>query len=179
LKNHKHSKKYARMFLNAVGIDNAPDALKELKVAEALMEGSKEFSSLLVSPMFSEKERAAALGQVGETAGFSGNTVRFLGFLSANAAAGALGEVIERAVAIYSEKKSRVKATVITPVEIGMEYEGRLLDSIKRIAEKEVDIEYEIDPSLLGGMLVKVGSTMYDGTLKGQLRLLRDDLIRG
>ena len=45
--------------------------------------------------------------------------------------------------------------------------------------EKKVDVEYTVDPSLLGGMLIKVGSTMFDGSLKGQIRLLRDELIKG
>ena len=45
--------------------------------------------------------------------------------------------------------------------------------------EREVDIEYVMDPSLLGGILVKVGSTMYDSSVKGQLRLLKDELIKG
>jgi ATP synthase F1 delta subunit len=179
LKKHKHSKKFAKMFLNVVGLENAPQALKELKVTEALMSGSPEFQSLLVSPVFTEEDRTSALRQVGEKAGFSEHTVKFLGFLSGRGAAGALSDVIEKAVAIYSEKMARVKATVITPIEIDKDYEARLLESIKKIAEKEIDIEYEVDPSLLGGMLVKVGSTMYDGTLKGQLRLLRDELIRG
>jgi F0F1-type ATP synthase delta subunit len=45
--------------------------------------------------------------------------------------------------------------------------------------DRDVDIEYVMDPSLLGGILVKVGSTMYDTSIKSQLRLLRDDLIKG
>jgi ATP synthase F1 delta subunit len=179
LKKNKHSKKYARMFLNAVGMEEAPGALKELKVAEVLMAESREFRNLLVSPVFGEEERAGALRAVGSKLSLSEQTVKFLVYLSAQAAAGALSDVIERAVAIYSEKKARVKATVITPVEIGAAYEDRLRESLKKITQKDVDIEYAIDPSLLGGMLVKVGSTMYDGTVKGQLGLLRDELIRG
>jgi F-type H+-transporting ATPase subunit delta len=42
-----------------------------------------------------------------------------------------------------------------------------------------VDIEYVSDPTLLGGFIVKVGSTMYDSSIKGQLRLLKDELIKG
>ena len=45
--------------------------------------------------------------------------------------------------------------------------------------DPDVDMEYVMDPSLLGGILVKVGSTMYDSSVKGQLRLLKDELIKG
>ena len=42
-----------------------------------------------------------------------------------------------------------------------------------------MDIEYEVDPQLIGGLLVRVGSMMFDGSLNGQLRLLREELIKG
>jgi F0F1-type ATP synthase delta subunit len=55
----------------------------------------------------------------------------------------------------------------------------RLKGSLKKLINKDVDLDYVLDPSLLGGVLVKVGSTMYDSSIKGQLRLLKDELIKG
>jgi ATP synthase F1 delta subunit len=179
MKNKKNAKKYARMFLNAVGLEAAPQALKELKTAHSLMDGSREFRGLLTSPMIAEAEREKALAAVGQKLAFSGPTVKFLGFLTKEGAADALGGVIEKAIALYLERKSRVKATVIAPAEVGKAYEARLIDSIKKLTGKEVEIEYEVDPALIGGMLVRVGSTMYDGSVRGQLRILRDELVRG
>jgi|Deesub1362A_J573_1020465.scaffolds.fasta_scaffold00165_45 ATP synthase F1 delta subunit len=179
MKKNKYAKRYAKMFLNAVGLDAAPEALKELITVNTLMDKSPEFKGLLVSPQFTKEEKKSALKQVGQTLNLSENTVKFISYLSDVSAASALGEVIDKAIAIYSEKKRKVKATVITPVEIDKQYEDRLKESLKRLTERDVDIEYATDPSLLGGMLVKVGSTMYDGSIKGQLRLLRDELIKG
>jgi F0F1-type ATP synthase delta subunit len=68
---------------------------------------------------------------------------------------------------------------MMTPVEVGKEYEERLKSSLKKLIDRDVDLEYVLDPSLLGGVLVKVGSTMYDSSIKGQLRLLKDELIKG
>jgi F0F1-type ATP synthase delta subunit len=50
---------------------------------------------------------------------------------------------------------------------------------LKKLIDRDVDLETVLDPSLLGGVLVKVGSTMYDSSIKGQLRLLKDELIKG
>jgi F-type H+-transporting ATPase subunit delta len=83
------------------------------------------------------------------------------------------------ATAIYLEKKKRAKAVVLSPVEVGSDYERRLKDSLKGLIDRDVDIEFVMDQSLLGGVLVKVGSTMYDSSIKGQLRLLKDELIKG
>jgi ATP synthase F1 delta subunit len=179
VKKHKNAKKFAKMFLSAVGLDEAPRALEELAAAAALVEKSPEFRSLLVNPAFGAEERAQAVGAVGRHAGFSDATVKFLGFLAAAQAAQAVGDVLEKAAAIYAEKKARVKATVITPAPVGGEYESRLRDSLARMTDREVDIHYATDPSLLGGMLVKVGSRMFDSSLQGQLRLLREELIKG
>ena len=51
--------------------------------------------------------------------------------------------------------------------------------SLKEITGRDIDIEFVIDPALLGGVRIKVGSTMYDSSIKGQLGLLRDKLIKG
>jgi ATP synthase F1 delta subunit len=167
------------MFLGAVGADQAEAAMAELKLAETLMEKSPEFRSLLLSPVFTAAERTKGLDALGASLKLSTGTVKFLAFLADAGAAGAIGAVFEKALALYLERKSRVKATVVTSVAIGKDYEARLKASLERITKKDVDIEYAIDPSIIGGMLVKVGSTMYDGTLRGQLRLLRGELIRG
>jgi ATP synthase F1 delta subunit len=179
VKKSKHSKRHAKMFLNAVGIDNAQDGLKELSVLKALMEKSDEFRGLLVNPAFSEEERGAAIGEIGRSVNFSEVTVKFVKYLSAQGAASTLGEVTDKAVALYADMKNLAKATVITPVPIGAEYEGRLKDALRKLVDKDVDLEYVTDPSLLGGMLVKVGSTMYDGSVSGQLRLMKDEIIKG
>lgn len=179
MKHSKDSKRFARMFLNAVGLDGAADALGELSAVGALMDKSPEFRSLLLNPQFTEQERTSALARLGGGLGLSETTVKFLDFLSDRGAAGALAEVLEKAVAIYLERKKRVKATVFSPVALDRSYEERLRQSLRKITERDVDLEYRTDPSLLGGILVKVGSTMYDGSVRGQLRLLKDELIKG
>ena len=105
--------------------------------------------------------------------------VKFVIHLTRSELISVLSEVIKAATVIYLEKKKRAKATVMTPVEISAKNEERLKASLKKLLEKDVDIEYVMDPSLLGGILVKVGSTMYDSSVKGQLRLLKDELIKG
>jgi F-type H+-transporting ATPase subunit delta len=67
----------------------------------------------------------------------------------------------------------------MTPIEISKVHENTLKSSLKKITDRDVDIEYVMDQSLLGGILIKIGSTMYDTSIKGQLRLLRDELIKG
>jgi F-type H+-transporting ATPase subunit delta len=175
----KEAKKYAKTLISAVGLEDTPRAIAELSVIEKLMEESREFRSVLVNPGFTAEERAKALRQVAEKAKLSETVTKFVVHVSEIKAIAALSQIIKIATAIYLEKKKRAKAVVISPVEISGDYERRLKDSLKGLIDKDVDIEFVMDPSLLGGVLVKVGSTMYDSSVKGQLRLLKDELIKG
>ena len=175
----KEAKKYAKTFINIVGIEEAPKALAELALLEDLMTKSREFRSLLVNPGFSSIERESGLKQVAVRFCLSEKIVKFVAHLTQIGVISVLSDIIKGATAIYLEKKKKAKAIVLTPVEISAKNEERLKASLKKLLEKDVDIEYVMDPSLLGGILVKVGSTLYDSSVKGQLRLLKDELIKG
>jgi len=105
--------------------------------------------------------------------------VKFVIYLTEIRVIAALSEIVKTATAIYLEKMKQAKAVVFTPVEVSKGHEERLKISLKKLLDRDVNIEYVLDPSLLGGILVKVGSTMYDSSVKGQLRLLKDELIKG
>jgi len=175
----KEAKKYAKTLISSVGLEDAPRAIAELSVIEKLMEESREFRSVLVNPGFTGEEREKALRQVAERAKLSETVTKFVVHVAAIKAIAALSQIIKMATAIYLEKKKRAKAVVLSPVEVGSDYERRLKDSLKGLIDRDVDIEFVMDQSLLGGVLVKVGSTMYDSSIKGQLRLLKDELIKG
>jgi len=166
------------MFFNAVGLEAVPGALGELSSLQGLMEKSREFRGLLENPRFAREEREKVMTQVSRTIGLSANTVKFILYLAEQSAIAALPDLIRRVNAMYLERKKKARAVVVTPVDTQKEYDETLKSSLKQITGRDVDIQYVVDPSLLGGVLVKVGSSMYDSSIKGQLRLLRDDLIK-
>lgn len=175
----KEAKKYAKTFINITGIEEAPAALAELGMIGKLMEESSDFRNLLLNPGFTDAERAQAIAGIAAKAGLSEKVVKFVTHITTARVIAALPEIIKIAVAIYQEKKNRAKAVVMTPVEISGDKQERLRSSLKNMVGKDIDMEFVLDPSLLGGVLVKVGSTMYDSSIKGQLRLLKDELIKG
>jgi ATP synthase F1 delta subunit len=166
------------MFFNAVGVDAVPGALGELSSLQELMAKSKEFRGFLENPRFTREEREKVMKHFSDTVGLSANTVKFILYLAEQSAVAALPDLIHAVNAMYLERKKKAKAVVVTPVDTQKKYEEALKSSLKQITGRDVDIEYVVDPSLLGGILVKVGSSMYDSSIKGQLRLLRDDLIK-
>jgi len=178
VKKAKEARRYAKVLLNTAGIENAPQMIAEVSVVNDLMIKGKDFRGMLVSPEFTSEEREKFMGQIAGRIGLSQSTVKFIMHLSELKVIGFLSEILRIAEALYLEKKRRVKAMVMTPIEIGKDYHSRLMSSLQRLMQRDVDIEYKIEPSLLGGVLIKVGSTLYDTSIKGQLRLLKEELIR-
>ncbi|MFO0752624.1 MAG: ATP synthase F1 subunit delta [Thermodesulfovibrionales bacterium] len=179
MKKIKGIKRYAKQFMSAVDAGDMPPALEKLRAVVALMEKDRSFKSLLVSPAFSEEEKGNALSFVGRQLSLPEKASRFLRYLVAENAIIALPEITAAAEALYSEMRKKAKVVVTSPVRIDKGYEERLAGSLKRIVGKDVELEYVIDPSLLGGIRIRVGSTMYDSSIRGQLGLLRDKLIKG
>lgn len=175
----KEAKKYAKMFVNTIGLDQMPKALAELGIVEQLMAGSAEFNGLLLNPAFSDADREKALKAVAARVGLSDKVLQFVINLARTGVIAALADVVRTATQIYLEKNKRAQATVLSPVELSPAHLDRLKASLKKLIDRDVDLETVLDPSLLGGVLVKVGSTMYDSSIKGQLRLLKDELIKG
>src|SRR5208283_1557267 len=143
------------------------------------MNKDKSFRNLMISPVFSRDERDGVISYLSGKLGMSDTASKYLFFMMEEGAIGALPEIIGAIQSQYWEIKKRCKALVTTPVEIGKEYEAQLSGSLKKITGRDVDLEFIVDRSLLGGVRIKVGSTMYDSSVKGQLGLLRDKLIKG
>jgi ATP synthase F1 delta subunit len=178
LKPIRQANRYAKALLRSVSIENIPQSLAELVSVNDLMVRSKEFKSLLVNPRFTPDEKAVIIKSLSDKLKISEYTVKFILHLSDVGVIIALPDIIRIATNLYLEKKKQAKAVVVTPIQISRDKENILKASLKRVTDRDVEIEYVIDPSLLGGILIKIGSTMYDTSIKGQLRLLKDALIK-
>ena len=172
-------KQYAKKFVGNVAVEEISRALDHLSVIVSLMEKDKGFRNLMVSPMFTKEDRAKSLSVLSGKLQCSEKLTKYLSYLSEEKALGALPEITTAILALYLDIKQRSKAVVTSPVAVSKDFETELLAALKKRTGREIDVEYVVDPSLLGGVRIKVGSTMYDTSLKGQLGLLKDKLIEG
>ncbi len=173
------AKKYAKQFLSLVNLDQVPDIVVKLEKVALLMQKEKQFRNMLTSPSFKDEERIGIINSLCEKLGFPEEVKKFLSFLSMEGVLLGLGEIVRYINVLYLEAKKKVKGIVTSAVELPDSVKQKIVDSLKVITGREVELQYEIDPSLIGGLKVKVGSTMYDMSIKGQLGLLRDKLIKG
>jgi ATP synthase F1 delta subunit len=140
---------------------------------------NKGFKSLLVNPQFSLEEREKIIKQIAGRVKLSDYILKYILHLAEIMLIINLPEIVKIATSLYLERKKRARAVIMTPMNIGKAQEDKLLASLKKLTDRDLDIEYVMDPSLLGGIQVKVGSMIYDTSIKSQLRLLKNELIKG
>ena len=172
------AKKFSRALINTVDISAVPGVIEELKVFSGLMDADKRFKLLFASQIFSEDEKKKALVQILSHMKASPQGAKFLTLIVTQGSVSAIKEIVSASLNIYEGRIGKVTAEVSSPVALDENYSNRLKAVLKTMTNKEVEIESRLDLSLIGGFIVKVGSTIYDSSLKGQLQLLKAELTR-
>lgn len=152
----------------------ALDAVKaDLDRFDAMLAQSADLLRLVRSPVFSADEQVGALSAVLDRAGIGGLSANFLKAVTANRRLFAVRTMIEDFRVLVADHKGELRADVTlaeTPSE-------RQLASIKEalgaVTRKDVQVDVRIDPSIIGGIVVKVGSRMVDASLRTKLNSLK------
>ena len=139
---------------------------------KGLLEESADLTRLIESPAISKDDQVKALTVVAKKAGAADLTTKFLGLLAAKRRAFVLPDVIEAYAALLAEEKGEVQAEVISAIELTDEQADDVQKKISKSVGKTVTMTQRVDPSLLGGLVVRVGSRMIDASLKTKLHQL-------
>lgn len=139
---------------------------------QSLITSSADLRSLLRSPVLSRADQARALGAVLDRLGVSPIVKNLAGLLAKNRRL----FVLEKTIAAYRERLARhrgeVTAEVTSAITLRPEHLQAVRDAIKRVVGRDVTLEAKVDPSLIGGLIVKVGSRMLDNSLRTKLQNL-------
>ncbi len=146
---------------------------KDLNDFEALLAESADLSRLIKSPVFSAEEQAKAIAAVLDKAGVKGLTANFLRVVAKNRRLFAIPAIIKAFRRVAAEARGETSAEVTSAHALTGEQENELKASLKGVAGKDVSIAVTVDPSLLGGLIVKMGSRQIDTSLKTKLASLK------
>jgi F-type H+-transporting ATPase subunit delta len=155
-----------------------PAVEADLKTLKALSAESADLRSLIVSPMFDAEAKAKGFAAIAERAQFNSVTRKFLGFLAAQRRASALPSIITSFEALSATYRGVVSAQVTTAVPLSAAQSKGLQAALRLALGKDPEIETRVDPSILGGVKVRVGSRLYDASLKSKLDSLKFALKR-
>jgi F-type H+-transporting ATPase subunit delta len=168
------AKRYARAFFDiAVEEGKIEDYGRELAAFASLIVQNKALQEFLANPIFELKSKKNVIEELLGRTQISGRTANFLRLLVDKQRINFLGEV-ENAYREFMDKSlKKVRVSVKTPYPLTSELEGALKQRVAEMTGKEVEMTVEDDASLIGGLIVRVGDTMYDGCIKTQLGNIR------
>jgi F-type H+-transporting ATPase subunit delta len=171
--------RYARALFDLALETNALDSVEaDLKGLKAAREESADLRRLLASPAFSAEDKAKALRAVAEKGGANPTTIKFLGLLAANGRAGALDATIADFLRLSAQHRGVVSAEVVSAVKLTAAQEKGVKAALRQALGKDPELTTRVDPSLLGGLKVRVGSRLFDASLRSKLDSLKFALKR-
>jgi len=171
-------RRYARaLFLLASEENRIPAVRAELRGLGAALEASAELRDVVAQPLVPAAERLRVLEAVAEKLGASALVKRFYAYLIDQRRLVAFDTIEAEFVRLADEAAGRAKAKVKTAQPLSAEQRGRLERALTARVGRTVELEVEVDPTLVGGLVAQLGDTVYDGSLKTQLTQLRSALL--
>lgn len=176
----KVSKRYAKALLT-IGQEDGKfmEYGKELGEFSSICRVNEEFFQILASRIFGLEERKVILQGVLRKSAFSGTTKDFLSLLLEKNRIGAVHQITSWYDRLTDEISNVARAEVITARPLKEDARGRLEKALQQLTSKNIRMETKVDQGLVGGIVVKIGDLILDGSVKAQLSGLKESLKRG
>lgn len=142
----------------------------DLSALRTMFQESPDLQRLAGNPSLSRADEEKGIAAVADAAGFSPLTKKFLGVLAEHRRLAALDVVVEAFQDRLAAERGEVVAEVTSAAKLGDDEIATLKDGLARMAGKNVNMNVAVDPSLLGGLVVRVGSRMIDASLRSKLK---------
>ena len=145
----------------------------DLKTFDAMVASSPDLTRLVRSPVFSADDQAKALAAVLDKAGITGIAANFLRVVASNRRLFAVRDIIRGFNTLVAKHKGEVTAEVTVAEPLNDARMAEIRDALKQVTAKDVTIDVTVDPSIIGGLKVKVGSRMVDASLRTKLNSIK------
>ncbi|MBV9505695.1 MAG: ATP synthase F1 subunit delta [Acidobacteriia bacterium] len=155
----------------------AQDAVAELVAFEGTIKSSPELYNALTSPAVPNSRKRAVIGRIGDDLQLSKITRNFLFVLIDHSRLPLLPGMLEAFEAVLDERLGFARAEIASPRELNPEQRAALSAALERLTGKRIRMRFRVEESLIGGVVARIGSTIYDGSVRGQLRSLEHRLI--
>lgn len=169
------SGRYATALFELARDEKSVDAVKaDLDNFAALLNESADLKRLVRSPVFTADEQGKALTAVLAKAGIGGTTAKFLQVLTANRRLFVVADVIRAFRALVAKFKGEATADVTVAEQLNDKNLDALKSALKSVTGKDVALNVTVDPSIIGGLVVKLGSRMVDSSLRTKLNSIKN-----
>jgi len=174
------AKRYARAFFDIAAEENRyEEYYGELLKFSSIVEENADLKEFLSNPVVNNDDKKDVVKTILEKVSLSGIAANFLSLLADKQRIGILPDVVRCYREFMDEALKKVRVHVKTAFTLSPELSEGLMKGLEKMTGKQVEMTVEEDPSLLGGVVVKVGDTLYDGSIKSQLNNIRNLLGEG
>ncbi|HEY6258180.1 MAG TPA: F0F1 ATP synthase subunit delta [Xanthobacteraceae bacterium] len=166
--------RYATALFELAREEKAIDAVKaDLDRFDGLLAESPDLTRLVRSPVFSAEQQAKALAAVLEAAGIGGLAARFLQVVAANRRLFAVGAIVNDFRKLVAHHRGEVIADVTLAERPSESRLAAITDALRAVTASDVQVDVKVDPSIIGGLIVKLGSRMVDSSLRTKLKSIK------
>jgi F-type H+-transporting ATPase subunit delta len=171
--------RYARAFADVVTAGRLDADAIDRKLEDFLgtWSGSAELRALFANPAVAAAQKLAILDRLNETLGMQKELRNLLAVLIANNRIGLIAEVAAAYRAELKERQGIRQVEIVTARELGQSERATLEAGAGKLAGGRIEASFKQDSSILGGAVVRIGSTVYDGSLRGRLERLKEALV--
>jgi F-type H+-transporting ATPase subunit delta len=152
---------------------------KELNAFGAMIAENTDLQSVFSNPAIAHASKEKLLGELIKKTKPSRATANFLRVLLQNSRLTELGEISERFESVLEERSGVVSAEITSARELPSGERKEFEKNLERLTGKSVNVNYAVDADIIGGVVTRIGSTVYDGSVKTKLENLREELING
>ncbi len=172
------AKRYATALLELGSETGQLDALvDELQRVAAAYEASSELRAALADPLIAIQAKQQILADVGERLALGQAARNTLSLLLDRRRIRALPAIAQRLREMADDKRGVVRAEVLTAMPLPEEYFTLLQQQLERVTGRRIALDRKLDPSLIGGVVARVGDTVYDGSLLARLRKMKETML--
>ena len=169
------SKRYARAFFEIAAEEKQLERYyDELKQFSSIVSQNKDLEEFLANPIFEQEAKKKVLTGVIAKLNLSGITVNFLKLLVDKKRIDVLPDIEVCYRQLMDEALQKLRVTVKTAFPLSREMQDLIVSRLEKVTGKKVEVTIENDNSLLGGIVIGVGDTLYDGSIKNQLNNMRN-----
>ncbi len=174
------ARRYATALADVVTKSGETETVKsELKTWEELMKASSELQSAFGNPAIAHLSKEKVLESLLEKTKPTKTTANFLRVLLRNSRLTELGAINEKFASVLEERSGVVSAEITSARQLSEAEKAELKASLAKLTGKQINLNFEIDEKIIGGVVTRVGSTVYDSSVKTQLENLKTQLING
>jgi F-type H+-transporting ATPase subunit delta len=156
----------------------AEEVQKELGFWQAMIDENPDLREVFSNPTVSYEQKRKVLNELISRSQVRSTTANFLQVLLKNQRLTELAEINHRLEQVLNERAGVVAARVTTARPISLEIKETIQTKLRKLSGKQVRVDFETDNAIIGGLVTRIGSTIYDGSIRTQLELLATRLAR-